>query len=100
MSRDRFYGVPRTPPSKPSHQATRPSDPRGRAATGHIGSILVGQGHGQIRLADGRTAFFHRADLHEGTAFNTLAIGDAVLFELLDDRISGPRAVRVRRRTR
>jgi cold shock CspA family protein len=42
--------------------------------------------------------FFHRSDLLEGTAFNALAIGDRVTFELLEDRVSGPRALRVERR--
>jgi cold shock CspA family protein len=57
--------------------------------------MLVGQGHGQIRRRDGQTIFFHRADLKEGTSFNDLQVGDLVAFELLDDRVSGPRALRV-----
>jgi cold shock CspA family protein len=35
--------------------------------------------------------------LCEGTAFQDLAVGDRVTFELLEDAISGPRALRVER---
>ena len=100
MSAQFFYGVPRTRKSKPSDQTARPTDPRGQAATGRISVIMVGQGHGQIRLGDGRAIFFHRADLRDGTLFNELQVGDTVAFELLDDHVSGPRALRVRRQTR
>ena len=48
---------------------------------------MIGQGHGFIRLANGQEVFFHRSDVRE-----------AVTFELLDDRISGARAVQVDRR--
>lgn len=44
--------------------------------------------------------FFHRADLEEDTPFNSLQSGDLVTFELIVDNISGPRAVRVTRRSR
>jgi cold shock CspA family protein len=94
-----YYAVPRKSKSR-SGNATKPIDLRGRPATGRICSLLVGQGHGQIRLRDGLTIFFHRADLNEGTAFNDLQVGDTVSFELLDDRVSGPRALRVCRRQR
>jgi cold shock CspA family protein len=63
-------------------------------------TLLVGQGHGFIRLADNRGVFFHRSDLREGTSFNDFAVGDAVRFELLEDDVSGPRAVQVERRPR
>jgi cold shock CspA family protein len=56
---------------------------------------LVGQGHGFVRLATGREVFFHRSDLQDGTSFNALAVGDRVTFELLEDEISGPRALRL-----
>ena len=100
MRADFFYGVPRKPNAPRAGQTTRPSAPSGRATTGRVSSLQVGQGHGQIRLADGRAIFFHRADLSEGTLFNDLQVGDAVAFELLDDRVSGPRALRVRLRRR
>jgi cold shock CspA family protein len=40
--------------------------------------------------------FFHRKDA-KAALFNTLDIGDRVQFELIDDSLTGPRAVRVRR---
>lgn len=46
----------------------------------------------------GLEIFFHRGDIHEGTSFNDFAVGDGVTFELLEDRISGPRALDIRRR--
>jgi cold shock CspA family protein len=62
--------------------------------------MLVGQGHGFIRLRDGREVYFHRADLQEGHEFNDFTTGDRVAFELLDDTVSGARAVRVARPSR
>jgi hypothetical protein len=50
-------------------------------------------------LRDRREVFFHRADLHDDTPFNSLQIGELVVFELIVDAISGPRAVQVTRRT-
>jgi cold shock CspA family protein len=79
-------------PGKPSR-----NEPSGKPATGRIAKILVGQSHGFIRLRDNREVFFHRADLLEGTAFNDLQIGDVVTFELLEDSVSGARALRVTR---
>ena len=66
-------------------------------ATGTIVRLLVGQGHGYIRLADRRDIYFHRGDLVEGTPFNECAVGDTLSFEILEDRFSGPRALSVRR---
>ena len=60
--------------------------------------MLVGQSHGFIRLTDKSEVYFHRADLQDGTAFNDLRIGDAVKFELLEDSVSGARALSVVRR--
>ena len=62
--------------------------------------LLIGQCHGFIRLPNAREIYFHRADLQEGTAFNDLQIGDAVAFEVLEDAVSGARALRVVRRER
>jgi cold shock CspA family protein len=72
-------------------------DPRGIAKCGRISKMLLGQSHGFIRLHD-REIFFHRGDLREGTAFNDLRPGDYVRFELIEDAISGARALRVMRR--
>jgi cold shock CspA family protein len=60
--------------------------------------MVTGQNHGFIRDVRGREVFFHRSDLTEGT-FNHLAEGDEVTFELIDDRFSGPRAIRVTKKT-
>jgi cold shock CspA family protein len=79
---------------------SRPNDPRGDPMTGRIVKILIGQGHGFIRLPNAREVYFHRADLQEGTAFNDLQIGDAVKFELFEDAVSGARALRVVRHKR
>jgi cold shock CspA family protein len=75
--------------------AGRPEDRRGTPSVGRIITLLVGQGNGFIRIASGRDVFFHRSDLREGASFNELAVGDAVRFEVLDDHVSGPRALRV-----
>ena len=70
----------------------------GQPARGQIAKLFVGQCYGFIRGVDGLEVFFHRGDIHEGTSFNDFAIGDGVTFELLEDRISGPRALDIRRR--
>jgi len=80
------------PPGKP-HQ---PAPPTGRPTRGQIVRIRAGQSHGFILDADGREVFFHRTDTPWGT-FNALVIGDTAAFELIEDRVSGPRATRVRR---
>ena len=78
----------------------RPAERRGVVSTGRIVKLLIGQSHGFIRLADKREIYFHRSDLEDGTAFNDFIIGDAVTFELLEDGVSGARALRVKRRRR
>ena len=85
-------------PNKPS----RPNDFRGKPVTGRIARILVGQGHGFIRMPNAREVYFHRSDLQQDTAFNDFQIGDLVKFELFEDSVSGARALRVvrHRRTR
>jgi cold shock CspA family protein len=67
------------------------------ADTGRIVRLFVGQGYGFIRRMTDDEVYFHRSDVNEGTSINDLAIGDLVAFERLDDRISGARALRVRR---
>jgi cold shock CspA family protein len=78
----------------------RPAERHGVVSTGRIVKLLIGQGHGFIRLADTREIYFHRSDLEEGTAFNDFIMGDEVIFELLEDAVSGARALRVKRRRR
>jgi cold shock CspA family protein len=76
----------------------KPEEPQGPSRSGRIVTLVLGQGHGFIRLSDRRSVFFHRSDLREGTRFGDLAVGEVMTFELLEDPISGPRALRVARR--
>jgi cold shock CspA family protein len=78
----------------------QPPERRGVSKTGKIAKLMIGQGHGFIRLSDNREVFFHRSDVREGTSFNDFVVGDAVTFELLEDAVSGARALRVTRRGR
>ena len=98
MSAEYFYGAGRKGAPKRTAKPTGPTELRGTPATGRITKMLVGQGHGFIRLREGRDVFFHRGDLQEGTVFNDLEVGDAVVCELLVDSVSGARALRVMRR--
>jgi cold shock CspA family protein len=61
---------------------------------GRIARMLYGQSCGWIRIDDGREVFFHRKDA-TAALFNSLAVKDRVVFELIEDPIAGPRAVRV-----
>ena len=78
-----------------SGKVDRPSAPASIPSTGRIARLLVGQAYGFIRVRNGRAIFFHRADLRDATTFNTLQVGDLVAFELVDDQLSGARAIRV-----
>ena len=78
-----------------SGKLDRPSVPASTPSTGRIARLLVGQAYGFIRVRNGRAIFFHRADLRDATTFNTLQVGDLVAFELVDDQLSGARAIRV-----
>ncbi len=100
MSADHLYGPGREGAPKRSGKPSRLNDPRGQPGTGRIARLLTGQAHGFIRLGDDREVYFHRSDLREGTAFNDLQIGQTVTFELLEDSVSGARAVRVMRQKR
>lgn len=85
---------------KPSALPKKPETLRGRPERGTVATIRVGQSHGFIRLQDARQVYFHRADVQQGTSFNDLEIGQKVTFELLEDRVSGLRALHVSRITR
>ena len=63
--------------------------------TGRIARLTSGQGQGYIRDKDGRSVFFDRRDLVD-LKFNDLVVGDAVVFELIEDKYSGPRGMQVR----
>jgi cold shock CspA family protein len=91
-----FYGVPRRTLPVDRRVGTPVPERPGAKVLGHVTRLRVGQGFGFIRLRDGREIYFHRADVQQAT-FNSLRVGDAVRFELLDDRISGPRALQVDR---
>lgn len=97
MSEQYSYGRQRKTPRKSVTKPMRPPDRRGALATGRIVKLLVGQGHGFIRVSDEREIYFHRADMQEGTSIGELDVGDRVTFELFDDRVSGARGLRVRR---
>ena len=97
MSPEYFFGATGKGVPKRSSTPSLPHDLHGKLVTGRIVKIMVGQGHGFIRLAGARDVYFHRGDLQAGTAFNDLDIGDTVRFELLEDRVSGARALRVMR---
>jgi len=73
-------------------------DQRGRPTTGRVTRILYGQGFGFIHADGRRDVFFHRKDV-VGGAFNALAVDDDVVLELIEDALTGPRAVRVAPRT-
>lgn len=82
----------------PSHlpsQFVGPVKPvsRGEITKGRIKLLVLGQGSGIISGPTG-DVFFHKTDV-QGT-FWDLKRGDPVVFELLHDAISGPRAQKVR----
>jgi cold shock CspA family protein len=69
-------------------------DQRGLPTTGRVARILYGQGFGFIRIDERRDVFFHRKDVFGGM-FNELSVDDGVTLELIEDALTGPRAVRV-----
>jgi cold shock CspA family protein len=71
-------------------------DERGRPMTGRVHRILHGQGHGFIRARDSRLLFFHRHDVATGL-FNRLVARDRVAFEVIENALVGPRAVKIHR---
>jgi cold shock CspA family protein len=73
----------------------QPKDPAGTSASGRITRLFVGQAYGYIRLRNGVQVFFHRSDLQDVSTFNRLQVGDLVVFDLIDDAVSGARAIHV-----
>ena len=67
----------------------------GSKARGRIAELSRGRSCGVIRASDGQRVFFHSRDL-EGARYNDMEVGASVLFELIADPVSGPRATRVR----
>ena len=97
---NRAWSHPRPAPPPTANRAwshERPAPPHGLPASGSISVVACGQGHGFIRADDGRRIYFHRSDSKYGT-FNALVAGDPVTFDLLEDPVSGARALNVRRR--
>jgi cold shock CspA family protein len=68
---------------------------QGSKAKGRVAELSRGRSCGIIRTSDGQRVFFHSRDL-EGARYNDVEVGAAVLFELIADPVSGPRATRVR----
>jgi cold shock CspA family protein len=95
--------VARKPSRAPKMNATtkgrakgvKPAE-RGHRMTGRIVRVLHGQSHGFIRAEDNRQVFFHRSDVRFAL-FNALAVRDRVVFEVIEDKIAGARAVKVKR---
>jgi len=65
----------------------------GKPTKGRIKLLIWGQGTGSISTSSG-DVFFHKSEA-DGR-FWDLKVGDPVVFELLEDAISGPRAQNVR----
>ena len=78
-----------------THSVASPLKPvyAGKRTKGRIKFLVRGQGSGIISGPEG-DVFFHKSEV-SGT-FWDLKVGDRVIFELLADSISGPRAQRVR----
>jgi cold shock CspA family protein len=70
-----------------------------RLMTGRIVGLSYGHGTGFIRAAEGQRVYFHRGDVLGGW-FNALEIGDAITFDMVEDRLSGLRALRIRKDSR
>lgn len=86
--------MPRSRTPKPKAKAgPARSEIRASSAKGKIKRLVGGQGSGLIS-ADRGDVFFHKSDV-QGKYWE-LAVGDPVIFDLLDDPISGPRAEKVR----
>jgi cold shock CspA family protein len=88
--------APRRPRRTKGRAKGEKPEERGQRANGRVARMLYGQSYGMIRMDDRRQVFFHRKDA-KAALFNKLDIGDRVVFELIDDSLTGPRAVRVTR---
>jgi cold shock CspA family protein len=97
MSTEYLYGRLHLGSRKGSPRVTTPVERGAVPSSGRIKALSVGQGTGFIELAIGLKVFFHRADLEPSTSINCLEPGDSVEFDLVEDLVSGARAVRVRR---
>jgi cold shock CspA family protein len=62
---------------------------------GHVKSVQRGQGTGYIRDEAGREFFFHKGDV-VNKRFNDLEVGATVRFDVIEDAISGARAIQIK----
>lgn len=87
----------KAPPAKPGPKIVGKERPilQGTPGRGRIVRILYGPNSGFLRARDHREVYFHRSDI-EGT-FNDLEVGDEVAFDLFEDTVTGPRALRLRK---
>jgi len=97
MTAEYLYGQLRLGSHKRSPRVAPPAERRAIPSSGRIIALLVGQGTGFIQLGANGKVFFHRADVQAGTSINDFALDDAVEFDLVEDPISGARALCVRR---
>jgi cold shock CspA family protein len=97
MTAEYLYGQSRLASRTRSPRVAPSVERRAVPASGRIIALLVGQGTGFIRLGTDGKVFFHRADVQPGTSINDFELGDAVEFDLVEDPVSGARAIRVRR---
>jgi len=98
MGTQYLYGQMHLVSRKRGQRVMSPVERSAVPATGRIVVLLVGQGIGFIRLDGDRKIFFHRSDVEPGTSINDFKLGDAVEFNLVEDFVSGARALRVRHR--
>ena len=92
-------GRPRkVPPAKPGPTIRRERPVlQGTPMRGRVTRLMLGQRHGFLRTEDRRDVFFYHSDVEDG--FDRLAVGDEVEFDMFDDAVSGPRALRLRKMT-
>jgi len=62
---------------------------------GHVKSVQRGSGTGYIRDQTGREFFFHKGDV-VNKRFNDLEVGALVRFDVIEDAISGARAIQIK----
>jgi cold shock CspA family protein len=98
VSAEQKSGQLRRGPRKRAQRVTPPAERRGVPASGRIVALTIGQGTGFIQTGEYGRVFFHRSDLEEGTSINDFETGAVVDFDLVEDPVSGARAVRVRAR--
>ena len=84
------------PPGRRLPAGNTRKDFAGTPSHGKISHLAHGMSQGYIRTSGDRVVFFHRSDTQDGV-FNTLQVDDDVSFELIDDRVSGARAIHVRK---